>query len=754
MFSPRPRHERYDLYTTAMIQFSTLLNPLARHSATAPLLGLFLVCNAVAVAGTPIQSGESISKRADQQISQGMTPKIWVPVVVAAIIIFVLTLLVWSKTSWRRSLRLFSFSGAAAVGGPVGGAANTGPRELTAEQLAGTINGDIPAAGGAAAAARTTRRPRRPRRTPSQMSVTSLPAYNKEPGEEELVIFRGRDAEDATMPTAVAMTSLDEERDESAFSHDNAERYSPMPASPHDMPLLQDDTLHGDLSLQSLPNVTPGEDGARPSADAGSQSSHETSSLMRTTSNLPDGLPDPRGNAPAYYEVVDPNEIQNNITDTRVARQPSTASRASRRAASPPDVNHTPGRRSGFRTLLNRMSMSSHHHAHNRNESVNSTFSSNISHGADPSNGNAGTSTSNHRTTPSGSGSLLSVNMFRTISRQRSNHTLNSNRLNSPSLISLNSISAPLTHTVTRSEFTYPKSGPTAEQLKVISSRESFARFGVPYGADAIAYASSSRLDLVPPPDFESSVEALVSPRSAGPSRLRAASNARRIPDAAAASTSPSGDNGESGISTNSTANNDPTSPSIPSASAPPPPSSDPVAASVPSAPQNAPSSSISKNHNSLSGQARAIPDAEAAVHDVNTAKSGTASSSKSTAASATQPVSEFGKLSAPPPSSYHELTASSVRSESRASVFTFATAQESLTGRARAGSVTDAEEYFTDADAGAGESEFGSAPSTPRLGGQHTLELTDATIVPDSNKRDTIVVSSAPGPSGSSTAQ
>lgn len=72
--------------------------------------------------------------------------------------------------------------GAAVVGAP--GVA----RELTAEQLAGAINGENRPANGNAP--RTTRRPRRPRRTPSQMSVTSLPPYNKEPGEEELVIFR------------------------------------------------------------------------------------------------------------------------------------------------------------------------------------------------------------------------------------------------------------------------------------------------------------------------------------------------------------------------------------------------------------------------------------------------------------------------------------------------------------------------------------------------------------------------------------
>lgn len=59
-------------------------------------------------------------------------------------------------------------------------------RELTAVQLAGAINGDAATNN----ATRRTRRPRRPRRTPSQMSVTSLPEYMKEPGAEEVVISR------------------------------------------------------------------------------------------------------------------------------------------------------------------------------------------------------------------------------------------------------------------------------------------------------------------------------------------------------------------------------------------------------------------------------------------------------------------------------------------------------------------------------------------------------------------------------------
>jgi len=84
--------------------------------------------------------------------------------------------------------------------------------------------------------------------------------------------------------------------------------------------------------------------------------------------------------------------------------------------------------------------------------------------------------------------------------------------LASPSMISLHSISAPLTHTVVRTEYTYPRTGPTAEQMKLIASVDSFKRFGVPYGPDAVAYAASaSRLDLSqpPPPVFEEVVSSL-----------------------------------------------------------------------------------------------------------------------------------------------------------------------------------------------------------------------------------------------------
>ena len=94
-------------------------------------------------------------------------------------------------------------------------------------------------------------------------------------------------------------------------------------------------------------------------------------------------------------------------------------------------------------------------------------------------------------------GSVFAV-LSKTLSR---NH--DGGPLTSPSLISLNSISPPLTHTATRTEFTYPRTGPTSEQVKFLASKETFGRFGLPYGPDAVAFAaSSSRQDL--PPDFDS----------------------------------------------------------------------------------------------------------------------------------------------------------------------------------------------------------------------------------------------------------
>jgi hypothetical protein len=317
------------------------------------------------------------------------------------------------------------------------------------------------------------------------------------------------------MLTAVAMPPVSEDGEDSMHSRDNSETYRPMPDSPNDEPLLhENDSTTTDQSTQ---NLQPGEDNRPRQSVETLNSSEEASSLMRVNGDAPAYSNDPRGEAPAYFEAVDLTEEvpQNGGTIREISTQSPPAS--------PPSSPERTQRRSGFRqffnALPNRLSMHSTTHGHPSHSRADSSFSlvsPDNSHGQESSHDRP-----SHRPSPSGSGSLLSLAPFRTISRQSNVN------LNSPSLISLNSISAPLSHTLTRTEFTYPKSGPTPEQLKLISSRDSFARFGVPYGADAIAYAAStSRHDLdVPPPDFDLP-DQVPSASLAGPSRLRAMSNA------------------------------------------------------------------------------------------------------------------------------------------------------------------------------------------------------------------------------------
>lgn len=65
-------------------------------------------------------------------------------------------------------------------------------RELTAAELAGgrTSSSNNTTTTGAPTTTQGRRTGRRNRRTPSQISTRSLPVYQKEPGDQELVIYR------------------------------------------------------------------------------------------------------------------------------------------------------------------------------------------------------------------------------------------------------------------------------------------------------------------------------------------------------------------------------------------------------------------------------------------------------------------------------------------------------------------------------------------------------------------------------------
>ncbi|KAF7323462.1 Proteophosphoglycan ppg4 [Mycena chlorophos] len=388
----------------------------------------------------------------------GFPVSTWVPVAVVAGVLLILSLIICSR---RLRGRLSTVGNAVAV------ASGTGPvvRELTAEQLVGSINQN-PAA--------PPRRTRRPRRTPSQISTVSLPAYMKEPGEMELVVTRGPDGEDVAIPAATIHDDEHEEdhsnegHAEDAGDNDNSDnpvaanrrrstvdnsRYVPMPHSPHDSPLL------------------------------GAQE-------------------DPRGVAPAYFEVVDepyPPGISADAVPETAGSEPATV------------VAPTTQRRSGFFSMFRPAPAgaatssiplpTTSPEASRSNLSLTHTRTRSTTNGA----GSPPPSSSRHR--PSTSTSTLF-----SLGRKKSSQSLNGNNLTSPSLISLASISSPLPHTLVKTEFTsLPKAGLTPEQFKMISGSKDggLNRFGVPFGEVAVRYAASasaSRVALdetVQPPGWE-----------------------------------------------------------------------------------------------------------------------------------------------------------------------------------------------------------------------------------------------------------
>ncbi|KDR74911.1 hypothetical protein GALMADRAFT_211803 [Galerina marginata CBS 339.88] len=221
-----------------------------------------------------------------------------------------------------------------------------------------------------------------------------------------------------------------------------------------------------------------------------------------------------------------------------------------------------------------------------------------------------------------------------------------------------------------------------------------------------------------------------------GPSRLRTESSA-------GASTPPPVTGPQEGSQPQSTLSLMPPSSSSSASAAPPPLTTD--APAPPGLPlthnpvAETPYSSISKNHNgSTPSPAPAAEPKYQPETAQNTASSAPAPTPSLSPASTSNPnhppsVSELGKLSLPPPSSF--TSASATRSESRASVFSYqsyATAADSLTP-------SSAQAFFSDADADSdGDAgDMTSEPSTPKMGGQHVLEMTDATVVPDAWESD-----------------
>ncbi|KAG2126604.1 hypothetical protein DEU56DRAFT_758850 [Suillus clintonianus] len=365
----------------------------------------------------------------------GVSANVWIPVLIIAVVVAVLTLIGCVRRATYRE------AGA--------GAALPSTQNRPAGQ----------------AAARPGRR-RRPARTPSQISTKSLPPYMLEPGDQELVIYRGPlKMDDDPLDPMATLEEDDDEHPETRGTH-------------RGLDLESHGTTLADNSATDLMYNAPGDVSVRRSVDVASvgtshhsQESHSELLPLHTTQTSED----PRGEAPPYFEVVAQDTPQT-LPDYPPASETST------RDATPGD------RRSRFSFLFNPFGGSSRHppvSIHNRAVTPDHTRNASSLSVASTNSGNG------HNRT--GSNSTL-LKAFRP-----HDHSMH---MPSASTISLVSISAPLTHTVTRSEFRAPKGGLTPEQIKLITSRNALERFGVPYGPDAVAF-SASRSNVAPPPDFD-----------------------------------------------------------------------------------------------------------------------------------------------------------------------------------------------------------------------------------------------------------
>ncbi|TFY55330.1 hypothetical protein EVG20_g9360 [Dentipellis fragilis] len=441
--------------------------------------------------------------------------------------------------------------------------ANNQVRELTAEEIAGPA---------AVAQARPAARTRRNRRTPSQISTRSLPVYMKEPGEHELVIIQGsQDMEDAPMSTHIMMPSVPESDSESINHSRNISQsssvYVVVPSNAHvQTPLLANNEHHDNDNGNSSEMPTPDVANERSASPRRTSNDNEPNESRAALLQDASPMPDIRGDAPPYFEVVGDTADEsilrssNDLTRAETTRSEveprvSLSTMPSRSVESPIPEDSAAGtetvrRRSMFRGFIHaashvlaprtaplpattaRPSQDSVHFLPAAASAV-SLASDNVPEGARAASALSNRQGQGHRPSFSGSASAFSLSStpFRTVSRTRtrSNSNFQAGHLTSPSTISINSISSPLTHTLTRTDFVYPKSGPTPEQLKLISSREAVGKYGVPYGPDAVAYvASTSRLDLHgPSPEYDvhtehrPSIEGLPAAGSSGLGHIR-----------------------------------------------------------------------------------------------------------------------------------------------------------------------------------------------------------------------------------------
>ncbi|KAJ7218708.1 hypothetical protein C8J57DRAFT_1732173 [Mycena rebaudengoi] len=367
---------------------------------------------AAALRSTPTLTAHTLNSEKDIKFSATTWASLrTIAIMVVCVVLMILSIPVCLLESLRRHIATMNASAAIAASS----------REL---QLVGSVNRSLGA---------PPHRPRRPCRAPSQVSAASLPAYMKEPRDQDLVVSRGPDGED------VAASVDDNTHADNINITPPARAYSHMPRLPTESSLLVG---------------------------------------YSTT-------PDPRGDPPAYFEVVehDDNILHHSISVNDYppgipapSPAPPRGFFASILSSPPPPVPSTS-------TSTSPLAL-----AHTRTNSTSLT-----------------TAPYNRGHRPSTSSSTLF-----SLARKKSSASPYDGTPGG-SAISLASISHPLPHPLLKTEFS---ALPRGEQLKVISgTREGgVERFGVPFWEAAVRYAASvnaSRVDLGEdlPPGWEDVAE-------------------------------------------------------------------------------------------------------------------------------------------------------------------------------------------------------------------------------------------------------
>ncbi|KAG8740836.1 hypothetical protein FRC10_003831 [Ceratobasidium sp. 414] len=475
---------------------------------------LFALLDLLRVHALPVIDLRALRTRDQNTSGNKPSAQIIVPVVLAVVIFLMLLFGGW----WRRRRRMRQ-----AVTDIRNNSSTTNTtasaRPARADNSART---PIPAPGtGPDAPPRPPRRRRR--RRASQISTKSLPAYNEQAGDEEIVLVQRTERD-----------SMSDDDDYEGDPRDRRDSTNENSRSFDATPLLDDTSPDmGQISLASSTRgrsigdhdeEDPQQRPARP--DPSDDTSVSVSTTEDATNNTIVPPPNtegtsatnaPLGDAPPYIEAIHSNDGEAGATqgaagpDNSQSSQTPAASAAGPPASAPGNAAETdafntlqPKRKSVFRQLfaLNKPGSTS---AAALSDSVElaprqSLSAASATQGAGrhrPSNSistlaSTTASARGHALSPS----LSSLLLTRSRSPTRSSDSL-THRL---------TISAPIPTTLVRTELSYPRSGPTPEQIRFLSSRESLGRFGMPYGEEAVAAAARSRENvssMAAPPQYE-----------------------------------------------------------------------------------------------------------------------------------------------------------------------------------------------------------------------------------------------------------